>query len=150
MERFYSTRDFCEEILRSLPVTERTKLSFGNGKGILNCIDFLDKGNRIGYLSIENLQGSPQLSCLFFFVLEDQYVYRKMKVDKKSCEIFKSKKDNAIEDPLERVLYVMEKVLSDFKKLKPSQYTSDELNGLLFDGYNYPNGGILWKSDTKQ
>ena len=150
MERFYSTRDFCEEILRSLPVTENTKLSFGNGKGILSCIDFVDKGNRIGYLSIENLQGSHQLNCLFFFVLEDQYVYRKMKVDKKSCEIFKSKKDNTIEDPLERVLYVMEKVLFDFKKLKPSQYTSDDLNGLLFDEYNYPNGGIVWKSDTKQ
>lgn len=150
MERYYSTRDFCEEILRSLPVTENTKLSFGNSKGILSCIDFVDKGNRIGYLSIENLQGSPQLSCLFFFVLEDQYVYRKIKVDKKSCEIFKSKKDNVIEDPLERVLYVMEKVLSDFKKLKPPQYNSDQLNGLLFDGYNYPNGGIVWKSDMKQ
>lgn len=150
MERFYSTRDFCEEVLRSLPVTENTKLSFGNNKGILSCIDFVDKGNRIGYLSIENLQGSPQLNCLFFFVLEDQYVYRKLKVDKKSCEIFKSKKDNVIEDPLERVLYVMEKVLSDFKKLKPFQYTSDQLNGLLFDGYNYPNGGIVWKSDMKQ
>lgn len=143
METYYSTRDFCEEVLRSLPLEESTKINFGKGKGNFGGFEFRNKDNRIGYLTIENLENCPYFYCLFFFMFENQYVYRKIKLDKKPNEILKTKNPPMHEDPLDRILYVMEKTLLDFKRKKTIIYTSEELNGLLFDASNYPNGGII-------